>query len=99
MAESLYKISHRYRGDVPNAFSALFILNPSDSDLDEQEGTFADLFSNHPPVSQRLSKLLGWAKSDLSTLQALADKEDAASAPQALFHPCLRPGFYGLSGQ
>ncbi len=76
MAESLYKISRRYRGNVPHAYQALFIMNPSDSDLDQTEGFFSDLFSNHPPVSKRLDKLLVWAKTDVKTLQALTEKED-----------------------
>jgi heat shock protein HtpX len=76
LAEALYKISHRYRGQVPESYSALFILNPGDSGLDDQEGFFSDLFSNHPPVSQRLSKLLNWAKSDLPTLEGIVDREE-----------------------
>lgn len=93
MAESLYKISRRYRGDIPDTFSALFILNPSDSDLDEQEGGFANLFSNHPPVSERLSKLLGWAKTDLQNLQTLAEHDEEASSPQASPAPPSGPTF------
>lgn len=79
LAEALYKISRRYRGHVPESYSALFILNPSESNLDDQEGSFADLFSNHPPVAQRLSKLLNWAKSDLPTLEGMVDQEDGKS--------------------
>jgi heat shock protein HtpX len=75
LAESLYKISRRYRGDVPNVCEALFIMNPSGSGLDEQEGLFSDLFSNHPPVSERLDKLLAWAKSDLPHLQKMVEEE------------------------
>ena len=48
MAEGLDKISRRYRGDMPDTYAALFILNPSESGVDEQEGFFSDLFSNHP---------------------------------------------------
>ena len=76
LAESLYKISNRYRGDLPQTYGALFILNPTDSSLDEGEGFTSQLFSNHPPVSKRLSKLLAWAKSDLKTVQDMAQKED-----------------------
>ncbi|HTA76650.1 MAG TPA: M48 family metalloprotease [bacterium] len=78
LAESLYKISNRYRGDVPNAYEALFIMNPAGSHLDETQGMFSDVFSNHPPVSERLKKLLVWAKSDISDLQAQIEKEDAS---------------------
>jgi heat shock protein HtpX len=94
MAEGLYKISHRYRGNVPATYSALFILNPADSRLDEQEGFFPNLFSNHPPVSQRLSRLLAWAKTDLPTLEAIEQKKEvspagASTAPA----PTEGPGF------
>lgn len=83
LAESLYKISNRYRGDVPDAYSALFILNPSESALDDHEGFLADLFSNHPPVSKRLSKLLNWAQSDLKNLQDMATKEEETAESAA----------------
>jgi heat shock protein HtpX len=76
LAEALYKISHRYRGGCPPAFSAVFILDPEASGLAEQEGFLADLFSTHPPVSQRLNKLLSWAKSDLKTLQQIDENEE-----------------------
>ncbi|HVZ79526.1 MAG TPA: zf-TFIIB domain-containing protein, partial [bacterium] len=76
MAEALYKISRRYRGGVPESYSALFILNPGESALDDSEGAFADLFSNHPPVSERLSKLLKWAKSDLPSLEQQVEREE-----------------------
>jgi len=83
MAESLDKISRRWRGDMPDNFGALFILNPNEMGLDEQEGFFSNLFSNHPPVSKRLSKLLAWARSDLGTLRTAEDKEDQLAAAQA----------------
>jgi len=87
LAESLYKISRRYRGDVPNACEALFIMNPSGSDLDEQEGLFSDLFSNHPPVSQRLHKLLLWAKSDMPQLEKMVAMEETDNQKQPETHP------------
>lgn len=76
LAEALYKISHRYRGGGASAFSAVFILDPEASGLAEQEGFLADLFSTHPPVHQRLNKLLNWAKSDLKTLQQIDEQEE-----------------------
>jgi heat shock protein HtpX len=83
MAESLYKISHRYRGGFPTTFAALFIMNPEDSDLDEGEGWCADLFSAHPPMDKRLKKLLDWAKSDVAALQSIDEQEERGSMPTA----------------
>ncbi len=82
LAEGLYKISHRYRGDMPDTYSAVFIMDPNQSELAEQEGLLPDLFSTHPPVSKRLTKLLNWAKSDVKTLQEAVEREEkAAPAP------------------
>ena len=80
LAESLYRISRRYRGDIPNAFSAVFIMNPQESDLDEQEGFFSNLFSDHPPATLRLKKLLTWAKTDAKTVMDIAEQEDKTPA-------------------
>ncbi len=80
LAESLYRISRRYRGEIPNAFSAVFIMNPQESDLDEQEGFFSNLFSDHPPAALRLKKLLTWAKADAQTMMNMAEQEDKIPA-------------------
>ena len=81
LAESLYKISNRYRGGLPETFAALFIMNPDESNLDDGEGWMADLFSTHPPVHKRLKKLLDWAKSDLAALQAVDVQEEKTPDP------------------
>ncbi len=80
LAESLYKISNRYRGGLSSTFSALFIMNPNESGLDDGEGWLSDLFSTHPPVDKRLKKLLDWAKSDLAALQSIDAREEKDSA-------------------
>ncbi len=102
LAESLYKISRRYRGDTPPTYSSLFIMNPSDSGLDEQESFFSNLLSDHPPVSQRLNKLLVWAKSDLSSLQAIDQKEEKEEGSKTPVKTALPPtegqGFMAYQG-
>ncbi|HEY5039569.1 MAG TPA: zinc metalloprotease HtpX, partial [bacterium] len=80
LAESLYKISRRYRGDTPDTYSSLFIMNPSDSDLDDQDGFVPNLFSNHPPISKRLEKILNWAKADIETLKEKDEQEEKVEA-------------------
>ncbi len=82
LAEALYKISHRYRGDCSSSFSAVFILDPQASQLAEQEGLWANLFSTHPPVNKRVDKLLNWAKSDLATLRQMDAREEAEAENQ-----------------
>jgi heat shock protein HtpX len=79
LAESLYKISNRYRGGLSSTFSALFIMNPNESGLDDGEGWISNLFSTHPPVGERLKKLLDWAKSDLAALQSIDEREEKGS--------------------
>jgi heat shock protein HtpX len=80
MAEGLDKISRKFRGDTPGTYSALFILNTAQSNLDEMEGFLPNLFSTHPPVSKRLEKLLAWARSDLKTLQEREKQEENRTA-------------------
>jgi heat shock protein HtpX len=81
LAQSLYKISNRYRGGLPETFAALFIMNPDESNWDDGEGWMADLFSTHPPVHKRLKKLLDWAKSDLAALQSIDAQEEKGLDP------------------
>ncbi len=94
LAEALYKISSGYRGhvDVPEGFSAIFILNPQFSDLDERESFFSNLFSTHPPVHARLQKLMVWAKSDVRQLADRVQKElQEMSASSHPFAPEVKP--------
>ncbi|MBN1385290.1 MAG: M48 family metalloprotease [Elusimicrobia bacterium] len=67
LAEGLYKISRkwRYGGFVAKGFSPLFIMNPNQLSIDEEENLFADFFSTHPPLKVRLKMLLGLAKASL----------------------------------
>ncbi len=77
LAEALYKISSRWRGSglAGEELEAIFIVNPQFSNLDEQSGMLADLFSTHPPVDQRLAVLLDIAHSDLKSLDEKIKEE------------------------
>lgn len=85
LAGALYKIAGSYRGsdEIPSGLSALFILNPQSSRLDERRDFWSDIFSTHPPVSERLDRLLSWAKTDVSRLQAMAAESAAHTTPAA----------------
>lgn len=93
LAEALTRISRRHRGslDIPRSFASLFILNPDIYRLDEQSGLAAELFSTHPPVRERIARLLAWARRDLSDLtrKVESEKKIKESAP-----PPEPGGFY-----
>lgn len=71
LAESLYIISHRWRGaGLPGEnLDAIFIVSPAYNTLEERLGLVADLFSTHPPVESRIGILLDMAHTDQSVLE------------------------------
>jgi heat shock protein HtpX len=66
LAEALYAITYRWRGaGLPaQELEAIFTVNPVHSSLDEQKGLWADMFSTHPPVEERIGILLNMAHTD-----------------------------------
>lgn len=68
LANALNKIATADRGalTVPEGLSPAFIMNPQYASSDENEGLFSNLFSTHPPVQKRISKLQVWAKGALT---------------------------------
>ncbi|MFZ5801482.1 MAG: M48 family metalloprotease [Candidatus Omnitrophota bacterium] len=63
LAEALSLLSTHWRGEgaVGEKLESIFIVNPRYSQLDEKEGVWADIFSTHPPINQRIKILLEMA--------------------------------------
>lgn len=70
LVEALYAIDCRWRGAglAAEELEDIFIVNPAYSAIDEQAGWFADLFSTHPPLKERLQVLLEMAHTDMETV-------------------------------
>jgi heat shock protein HtpX len=114
LAQALSKVSGKYRGgggDVNEGYAPLFILNPAESKLDEQEGLFSKLFSTHPPLQERLVRLMGYARMDVGVFQkqmegkmkrekeadVLAAAAHAVSADAGLFYANRDGEWFGPS--
>jgi heat shock protein HtpX len=82
LADGLTKIAGRYRGDAPAEMGSLFILNPDLNGLDEGTGWLNGLFSTHPPVAERVGRLMAWAKTRVGD-QKLREKKAETTAPAA----------------
>ena len=87
LAEALYAIAYRWRGAglAAQELEAIFTVNPVYSTLDEQKGLFADMFSTHPPVEERIGILLNMAHADAESLVKEVErktKRPRISAPQ-----------------
>ena len=83
LASVLYRIGTHWRGagSVGEHIRPIFILNPNYSRLDEDEGTFAMMFSTHPPLARRLQIILNIAHTDLDTIAGKLGKFKRAAAP------------------
>jgi len=81
LAEALTIISNRWRGSgMPGEnMEAIFILNPRQNAVDENESVLSDLFSTHPPTAKRVAILLDMAhakESDLNNALKQAQVRD-----------------------
>lgn len=71
LSEALYMISRGWRGlgFIDRNLESLFIMNPVHEELDESEGTWADLLSTHPPIRKRMEILSQMAHADVKAVQ------------------------------
>lgn len=72
LAEPLYLISKNWRGNsLPSEeLSPIFIVSPREKKLEQSRGFFADLFTTHPPIKQRLDNLLDMAHINYAILES-----------------------------
>jgi len=75
LAEALYAIAYRWRGGGMPAqeLEAIFIVNPVYAAIDESEGSWAEMFSTHPPMNARLAVLLDMAHADAESMMKNVD--------------------------
>ncbi len=83
LAEALYIIDHRRHSmyQDEDALQTLFIVNPSSASLNYETGFWADLFSTHPPIEERIKILLNMSFSVNAllddALKVVTEKEEA----------------------
>lgn len=97
LAEALHTLSRNWRGIgfIGSGLEMLCIVNTRASSLDESENWWADLFSTHPPIRNRVGILLRMARVNISELNAKAEKKakiaDEAKAEGPIYY-ALDPG-------
>lgn len=81
LAEALYIISRGWRGagTQNEKMQSIFIINPVQSAIDEMNGVLPDMFSTHPPVSERIKILLNMAHVDEKSMEDRLIKEKRAA--------------------
>lgn len=96
LAEALRLICGKWHGAGFDGekMSSIFIVNPEHSALDDRAGFFADWFSTHPPIAQRIAILADMAHMDPSSLDdRLKDFKPASpvARPFVSAQPVLSP--------
>lgn len=71
LARALSLVSNNWRGGGAEGekLESIFIINPRFNGLDEKKGLFADMFSTHPPVKERIGILCDMAHLDPLTME------------------------------
>ena len=77
LAEALHLLSRNWRGIgfIGSGLEMLCIINTKANNLDESEKWWADLFSTHPPIRNRIGILLRMARVSISELDAKAERK------------------------
>lgn len=92
LAEALHILSRNWRGIgfIGSGLEMLCIVNTRASGLDESERWWADLFSTHPPIRNRIGILLRMARVSISELDAKAERKariaDEAKAEGPMYY-------------
>jgi heat shock protein HtpX len=81
------------RLQVPDGFSALFISGTGSDPGEDPLGFLARLFSTHPPMRDRLLRLMPWCRTDLPTFEE-GQKGGLSKAPP---EPVVRESLAGLA--
>ncbi len=76
LAEALYLMDRRWKGHgTPgDKMDAIYIMSPCQRNIENSEGSMANLFSTHPPIKKRISILLDMAKATDQDLEIAFNK-------------------------
>lgn len=78
LSEALYAISRGWRGmgSIDANLEALFIMNPAEEAIDEQDGLCAQLLATHPPIKKRMQILAEMAHANVRNIQESVEAQE-----------------------
>jgi len=84
LAEALHKAADKYHGVVglSSRFSSLFLFSFRHEKRNAKTDALSSLFSTHPPVGERLERLLRWARANPDSLEGFTDGEPIEAPPK-----------------